>query len=224
MRPVTRGDAPSDSYRHYREAKPDLEDRLGRYCSYCERPILASLHVEHKKPKSKFSELKLEWDNFLLACANCNSSKGDEDVDDKDILWPDRDNTLLALEYSRGGFVRANENLSAPLQKRARKLLELTDLDRPPKKRTDRRWEDRNDAWKFAKKFLRHYQSSAEVYPEFFDFMIDTAVAKGFFSVWLTVFEQHPKVKRELIKNFPGTAESCFDEDGNLQPRPGGAI
>lgn len=51
MRPVERGDAPR-IYRRYGDAIGDLEERLGTYCSYCERRLPVSLAVEHVVPKS----------------------------------------------------------------------------------------------------------------------------------------------------------------------------
>ena len=37
-------------FQPYNKAKADLLDRLGEYCSYCERP--GDLHVEHVVPKN----------------------------------------------------------------------------------------------------------------------------------------------------------------------------
>jgi len=83
MRPVKRGSSPvQEDYRHHSEAKPDLVSRLGQYCSYCERPISTQLAVEHIQPQGlpKYEHLKGRWNNFLLACINCNSTKQDKDV------------------------------------------------------------------------------------------------------------------------------------------------
>src|SRR5262249_49219146 len=59
----------------YTNARRDLVTGLGQYCSYCEMPIATSLAVEHMLPKSQFPLLSLQWTNFLLACAMCNSFK-----------------------------------------------------------------------------------------------------------------------------------------------------
>ena len=37
----------------------------------------------------------------------------------------------------------------------------------------------------------------------------------GFFSVWMTVFDDYPKVKKVLIASFAGTASDAFDENQN---------
>lgn len=39
MRPVNKGKAPEVEYKDYKDAEPELEERLGAYCSYCEMPI-----------------------------------------------------------------------------------------------------------------------------------------------------------------------------------------
>ena len=53
------------------------------------------------------------------------------------------------------------------------------------------------------------------------DFVLEAAKGNGFFSVWFTVFDQHVDVKLALIDAFPGTAASCFGQDGSLISRPG---
>ncbi|MCW1941660.1 HNH endonuclease [Bacillus anthracis] len=76
-------------------------DRIGSYCSYCERSLGGNVAVEHIQPKSLHKELALTWDNFLLACVNCNSIKSNQSINLEEYLWPDKDNTLLAFHYGR---------------------------------------------------------------------------------------------------------------------------
>lgn len=40
----------------------------------------------------------------------------------------------------------------------------------------------------------------------------------------MTVFENYPDVKKELIKSFPGTAMGCFNAHGKPLNRPGGSV
>ena len=91
MRPIERGAAPC-AYGDYKEAKQDLVNRLGTYCSYCERRIATILAVEHIQAKSlpHYAHLANDWNNFLLACVNCNSSKSAAEVDPARYLLPDR--------------------------------------------------------------------------------------------------------------------------------------
>ena len=49
MRPVERG-AALRVYTKYQDAGPDLQARLGDYCSYCERQIETNLAVEGNVP------------------------------------------------------------------------------------------------------------------------------------------------------------------------------
>lgn len=75
MLPVNKGEAPDKVYKEYREAEPDLEERLGAYCSYCEMNIQHVPEVEHKEAKSTGGE-ELKWGNLLLGCKYCNTTKG----------------------------------------------------------------------------------------------------------------------------------------------------
>lgn len=61
----------------YRRARRGLIGRLGAFCSYCELPVVTSLATEHVLPKASFPVYGAAWDNFLLACAACNSAKGE---------------------------------------------------------------------------------------------------------------------------------------------------
>ena len=89
MRPIDRGPAPR-ACTDYGDAIDDLMDGLGHYCSYCERRLPTNLAAEHMSPKSLNEALRLDWNNFLFGCVNCNSAKGDDDMAEGDVLWPDR--------------------------------------------------------------------------------------------------------------------------------------
>lgn len=228
MRPVERGAAPRE-YAHYRDAIGDLENRLGKYCSYCERRLPASLAVEHMAPKSVHQAREVDWGNFLLGCTNCNSVKDDVDVADDDVLWPDRHNTMLALAYSRGGFVRLAGALIPELQRRAQTLIDLVGLDRhgapgwsSPAKR-DERWRDRESVWSLAERCRASFDASRRS-DDALELVLAAATGYGFFSVWFAVFDQHIDVKLALVDAFPGTAASCFGQDGSLINRPGAEI
>lgn len=46
-------------------------------CAYCEKNLLdAPKHIEHYRPKDIYYWLAYSWDNLLLSCGSCNSSKG----------------------------------------------------------------------------------------------------------------------------------------------------
>lgn len=63
-------------YRHVQIQKA-LKAMLHGKCAYCESKIehISDAHIEHYKPKSRFPELAFDWDNLLLACGKCNSTK-----------------------------------------------------------------------------------------------------------------------------------------------------
>jgi uncharacterized protein (TIGR02646 family) len=228
MRPVERGLAPK-VYAQYGDALEDLKSRLGSYCSYCERQVAASLAVEHVIPKNLHPELEKDWNNFLLGCTNCNSVKSDREVEINNFIWPDRDNTLLAFVYSKGGFVKLADNLDNDLKTKAQALLDLIGLQRHPAQgwvkpaRKDNRWQDREESWATAEKCRDRFESLEQA-DAARDLVLEVAKNNGFFSVWMTVFKDYPDIKRELIRLFPGTARSYFDPDGKPIERPNSII
>jgi uncharacterized protein (TIGR02646 family) len=202
-----------------------LQARLGDYCSYCERQIETNLAVEHIQPKSTNPDLETDWDNFLLGCVNCNSSKGDSPVIVADYLWPDVDNTLNAFEYVEGGLVQPHSNLPAALRQKAQALLELVGLDKypghPQRARrptdVDKRWNRRRDARKKALYYAA--QLAAEDSPALRQAIVDLIIASGHFSIWWFAFSTDTDMRRRMRQAFPGTAAVCFDAGEEPVPR-----
>ena len=95
-------------------------------------PIAAQLAVEHIQPKAlpPYQHLKGRWDNFLLGCVNCNSTKVDQDVVLNNVLLPDRDNTAAAYAYTLDGRVTVQAGLTHAQQEMAQRTLALTGLDK----------------------------------------------------------------------------------------------
>lgn len=223
MRPVRRGRSPrSTDFDPYDEAKPDLASRLGRYCSYCERKIETSLAVEHIQPKHPAATRHPvgAWSNFLLACVNCNSTKGEKPVDLHDLLLPDRDNTFAAIRYLPDGTLAPSKLADRTgLNGAVRDTLALTGLDQPSRQTRDTqgnlvafdRAQQRVEAWITAEDARADLTTTAD--PSALRKMIvRLAQSTGFFSVWMTVFEGDPTTRQALINAWPGTAESgCFD-------------
>ena len=231
MRPVHRGDAPRP-YERFQDAIGDLEERLGSYCSYCERRLPVSLAVEHVTPKSAVPELETTWSNFLLGCSNCNSVKGARETNAADFLWPDRDNTLRAFRYSAGGIVETAPGIDSNTMVKSAKLRDLVGLDRhplaPPGRRParrDKRWKDREQVWATAERQKATLASLPEaVRPAVRTLILDTATGYGFFSVWMTIFADDRDIRLGLIARMAGTAADCFDADGLPVARPGGRV
>jgi len=228
MRPVERGPV-RNTYVNYTDAIEDLEAALGRYCSYCERHIVVSLAVEHVSPKSVDPTLQTTWSNFLLSCGNCNSVKGKKETNSDGWLWPDRDNTFFAFQYSAGGFVNVKADLPSPQKEQAKALCDLVGLDRhgatgfPKGAKRDKRWRDREQLFKIATDAkLQLDQADERGRGPIRDLILVIVAGYGFFSVWLTVFAGNEEMVRAILAKFPGTAMDCFDAFGFANPRPGG--
>jgi len=220
MRPVDRGGCPQDkqgqdiSFSEYKQARRELIRRLGEYCSYCEMHLDASLAVEHVQPKKPPGALavmpdrELAWDNFLLACTNCNSTKGDTDVVLDDYLWPDRDDTFHTLRYGVGGVVDGTPGLN---KAKAHLLIKLVGLHKQADtaEASDRRWMNRREAWDMA---VRAKDRLARcTCDEMREQIVETVQAKGFWSVWMTVFADVPEMVDRLLVALPGTQIDHFN-------------
>lgn len=227
MRPIDKGQAP-DVYTNYKDAAPDLKRKLGEYCNYCGRRFETHLAVEHVQPQSDCPELVNEWSNFLLSCFNCNSCKLDTPVNLSDYLWPHIDNTLRALEYTQEGFVLPNTSLSAQIQEKAQKTIELLGLDKHPDNLTrkptlaDFRWLKRKQIWKLAEECQVTLNTNNS--PETRDLIAEVALARGIFSIWWTVFKHDLEMKRRLRELFIGTDQNSFHTNEELKPRAGGQV
>jgi uncharacterized protein (TIGR02646 family) len=233
VRPVRRNNSPiTGDYAKYQDAKTVLISRIGAgwigekhsasYCSYCERVINTNLAVEHIEPKGgEFGQPLLAggWHNFLLACVNCNSTKGDKQVILDEIFLPDRDNTFAAFEYQAGGDIKLAEGLGGDDESRAEKTLKLVGLDKAVRETYDEegrviaqdRRSQRMDVWGVAETSLADYLD----FPQNLvvqRLIVNMMVFSGFFSVWMTVFKDYPAMKNRFINAMAGTKESeCFD-------------
>ena len=241
MRPVDKGPSPYVNITDYHEAEPFLSDTIGRYCSFCEMNISHVPEVEHKEGKNSGGALT-DWNNLLYGCKYCNTRKAQK-IKKGDLgkwIWPDRDNTFLAYTYE-GGLPKINEEYFNTLDneevyKKASTLFKDIALDYKPegsevkgkklKELKDKRWENRVNALgsaESAKKTWLKVQQSKWKEDELIQIEI-MAKATGFFSVWMMVFKDEPEVRKRLIACFPGTAQCCFDLDGNPVIRPGGFL
>lgn len=220
MRPVTRGDSPIEGdFDNYRNAFPHLLSRIGEYCSFCERRVQANLAVEHIQPKDddRYPELIGRWTNFLLGCVNCNSTKGAKDVRLHQVYLPDRDNTFHAFTYTPDGRVEPSGGLTSGQKRIAEHTLKLTGLDKRPGETRDENDElvavervgQRMQTWAIAEMSRDDLASNPT------DAMqrqvVRTAVAAGFFSIWMTVFADDGAMRKMFIDGFKGTAADCFD-------------
>lgn len=234
MRPIRRNVSPKmTDYKNYHDALPDLVARLGSYCSYCERRVATQLAVEHVQPKGlpQYAHLIGRWDNFLLACVNCNSTKKDKNVVFSQVLLPDRDNTFVAFEYQDNGTVTASAQAMATGDDTiANDLLKLTGLDKAALNSADENGKQvALDRVRQRMETLLNAQSARADIAENPDnnllrnYVVKLAIETGFFSVWMTVFNEDVDMRLRLINAFPCTAASgCFDlTSGNIvSPAP----
>lgn len=223
MRPVNRGECPSDGagnprvFPEYDHARPFLIDNIGGYCSYCEMPIGSGLAVEHIRHKKANLDLECEWSNFLLACTNCNSTKETKVETQADVdarLWPHLDRTFDVFVYGRDGSVQLASLADPELAARAKATEEMVQLRRRPglglsvdqdNTSSDRRWELRMQAWNEAveaRECLREQDT-----PVTRQLISNLARARGFWSVWMTVFADDEDMQQALCEGtcFPGT-------------------
>lgn len=185
MRPVYRGNPPPTvtalaagrmrqavAY-NYHAVGAALLTGLGEYCSYCESPLGGSAAVEHIVSKSAAPALENRWDNFLLACVNCNSTKGSAKVDRLTdlprFIWPCTPRDVANAQgqivyYSPVGafdyYIDAEGNAlvrpadgAGDKRDRAVRTLELVGLDKPPNPDPavkDRRIANRTATWNVA--------------------------------------------------------------------------
>ncbi|MFM9115608.1 MAG: HNH endonuclease [Planctomycetota bacterium] len=229
MRPIDRGDSPQAiEYENYRDAFPMLVKRIGPFCSYCERRFPSALAVEHIQPKKAYVALKGHWYNFLLGCTNCNSTKKDKSVILDQLLLPDRDNTAAAYRYSDDGRITVNPKLTAAQKVMAEETLALIGLDKQEANDTnsnsqlvaiDRRTQ-RKEVWSIAQ--VSKADLNLNPTDGFRRQIARTAYGCGFFSIWMTVFEDDVMVRTLLIEAFTGTAQDCFDPNTTkvISPRP----
>ena len=190
----------------YQQAKADLLDRLGKYCCYCERP--ADLHIDHIVPKSRHSELEEDWTNLVLACVNCNATKGNQNESRAGYLWPDQDDTEAAFEYCRDGIVQVRNEFSKSMRTKAKRLFHLVGLGRCPAQNptaSDLRWRKRREAWSIAENVRSTFEQAPDQ-TQMVDLAVKVAQGIGFWSVWMAVFSDHPNICERLRDEFVGTA------------------
>jgi len=62
-----------------KDIKKELQNIYYNKCAYCEKNISDDpQNIEHYRPKNIYYWLAYSWDNLLLCCSKCNSSKKDK--------------------------------------------------------------------------------------------------------------------------------------------------
>lgn len=230
MRPVARGACPADEagtkriFAEYGHARPHLIERMGDYCSFCEMQLSAALAVEHIRHKDGNPTLEREWENFLLACPSCNGTKGTKVDSAQDVacrLWPHVDRTFDVYAYESDGRVSLVPLSDASLARRAEATEAMVGLTRQPgdgltaeqiKRGSDNRWKKRREAGDEAITARTDLlEADTEVMRRK---ILAIARARGFWSVWMTVFRDDPRMQEDLCAAFRGT------DVGRVHPLP----
>lgn len=231
MRPVFRGISPrAVDFTNYRDAFPELVSRMGMYCSFCERRMPTNLAVEHIQPKGlpQYAALQGRWDNFLLGCVNCNSTKGDQNVVLADYLIPDRDNTAAVFEYALDGKIKIAPGVNPNVAAMAERTLKVTGLDKSASEVLDSngqlvaidRFKQRMEVRRIAETSRDDLASHRAPYT--MNLVANSALGHGHFSIWMDVFVNDREMRQLLIDRFKGTAIDCFDSitTNPVTPRP----
>ena len=229
MRAIDKGGSPYKEIDEYQDAIPYLEKKIGLYCSYCEMSIKHVPEVEHKISRRNGGDWTA-WSNLLLGCKYCNTRKAAKITPQNvgEYLWPDSDNTAVAFSYTNG-IPKVNEDILSALDptgiccEKAKNTYEMVGLGNIPiqKDDKDRRATSRNSAFIKARESLegwRQIKDAPETYKSVMKTQIMiTAVAEGFFSVWMTVFADEPQILQALIESFPGTNGAYYGKDGKIK-------
>lgn len=210
-------------YNPYTTAKRDLFKAIGPYCSYCERNIELGGAVEHVQPKSKEKGKECCWDNFLLSCVNCNSTKGSRTINDNNIceyVWPDKDDTYHMIKYDSDSLIpQPNDTISENDKQRVQRLIELVGLNKAAskvgsldyEKACDTRVEGRIKASQYAKELKDDYlHLSDEGKGSFRKALSVIIMSEGYWSIWMHIFEDVPEVREMMLDIIPGTRKELF--------------
>lgn len=235
MRPVNKGSVPTDAnntpiiVKKHTEWRGYLVDRLGSYCSYCERRLNDLPQVEHVVAQKIDPSKELDWDNLLLSCGPCNQTKWNKPCSSITHYLPHFHNTYLPFTFvgrqndnNPAVFVECNTYLLLPALTKAQATIDLCGLNRDTRdadnltKISDLRWHHRHEAFIAALLWREEWKNFGHQTPSRFLRLFETAVKPyGFFSVWFFVFNEEPIVKAALIAMFLGTAPNCFDDNFN---------
>lgn len=205
MRKVRKGRAPN-RYARWEDARDDLMDRIGAFCSFCEMPLPHMGAVEHVIPRSR-GGARLAWSNFLIACVHCNAAKKNRNATRRGYVWPDRHDTHLFFQYPIF-FVQASPGVATATKRRIESTIDLAGLDRSPGhpdfSGRDRRWRLRFQATVKAEDALVRYRRRRHSRDAIAD-LVEMAESTGFFSIWFQTFQGYPEVLNELKARFAGT-------------------
>lgn len=224
-------------YKAWTDAKPELVGETGEFCAYCGKQVnRVDLQVDHvygKRTKDtngnlKYDHLKYRWDNFLLSCINCNTTKGKKDVAVLQPFLPHINNLLHFIEVINGGTVQIKQTVTGVELLRTLAFIDLVGLDRKP---GDPDFSDKDDRWDCRLKVYDIATRQRVKYcavPQTTDIenIVDLASSNGQFAIWYCTFIGIDPVIDALINGitiygaykhpFPGTHSASFDPNNHF--------
>ncbi len=154
-----------------------------------------------------------------MACTNCNSTKGDEDISLEEYVFPHLCNSFSFFSYPENGLVEPNKSLSEENQILAQNTIDLLGLGRSKPKMGTNSWKEARDSRHIKRlevrmmaiKYLRVYrESSQDCRGEVVKLICDLVRGYGFWSTWMTIFEEEPLLRKEVCCSLPGTRVGWF--------------
>lgn len=227
MRPIDKGIA-SKTYNNHGDARHDLAEIIGYYCSYCEMSTKNMIEVEHVIPTAN-GGLETDWNNFLLSCKYCNTVKNNNNLGRNDYLWPDIDNTDIAFKYSKANTITPRTgSINHVVNTLAENTINLMGLNRVPggaaePTKADTRWISRHEAWEQAELSLVDWLQIKTL--QMAKQIARTAFVNGHYSIWMEVFNSEQTVldQIDIIYKTKGLYKE-FDPHGARVIRPNGNI
>lgn len=140
----------------------------------------------------------------MLACKSCNLAKDDKDLIGG-ILFPHTHNTYFTFSISPSALVTPRIGLQPADTALAEKTIRELGLNRkegdPDHTPADDRVKYRRQALMLAKHYLQKFEKGKADD----ETIVDLALSRGFWLVWMEVFVDHNAVQQKLANAFQGT-------------------
>lgn len=227
MRPINQGVKPDKDVTQHRDYFDDIKNRIGYYCSYCERRMPdEELQVEHVRSKSTCNEYRLCWHNLLLACFTCNSHKDKcnaairnvNDLNIDEYAFPHIYDTYHLIDYPAPTYMPVcSLTAGAEYKLKVEKLFKLLHMDNNAGLTEEELLEENG----IPSLRISAGISAAELKKDLGDNPSDESIAYalnkiareisrfGFWSVWMKEFESVQVIRDFLLDIIPGT-EKCY--------------
>lgn len=231
MRPINKGSKPIMKVTKYRDYYDVLKNRIGCYCSYCERPLPNSeLPIEHVRPQSTNKEYTLCWNNLLLSCYTCNSHKDKceqqlRNINDLNFgvyAFPHIYDTYHLITYPEPTYMPIfNENQDPIYKSKVDNLLKLLKIENIDNLTEEELLEENEISSKRIMSGQEAKELREDLNKDMSQEKIDGAIKKikreivkcGFWSIWMKYFEDIDEIKLMLLDFIHGTEKRYFQDE-----------